>query len=233
MKILLLLFFCFLASISFGADTNADEVTSPAKLLALMSAGIGLFLIGVKYIGSHLEQISGGTFKKMVGKISNNPASTFVAGNALGFFTQSGKASSFILAGFVQAGLINVKRSLPIVYWCNAGASIIVLASALPIKMLVMYLLGITALGITFHWPKKLFHAYGAVFGIGIIMYGLFLLKSGAAGFIEYPWLPELLEKNKRYFYSEFFIRCIAYYNSPIGYGSYYDHYCYGVLRTI
>ena len=57
MKILLLLFFCFLASISFGADTNADEVTSPAKLLALMSAGIGLFLIGVKYIGSHLEQI--------------------------------------------------------------------------------------------------------------------------------------------------------------------------------
>jgi phosphate:Na+ symporter len=63
-----------------------------------------------------------------------------------------------------------------------------------------MFLLGITGLGITFHWPKRFLHAYGALFGIGMIMYGLFLLKTGAAGFIDYPWLPPLLEQMRGVF---------------------------------
>lgn len=198
----MILTLCALASHAYAATTGGatGELEDPAKLLAYMAAGIGIFLVGVKYIGGHLQQMSGGTFKSMMAKISENPAGVLLWGNSLGFFTQSGKASSFILAGFVQAGLLTVKRSLPMVYWCNAGASLIVIASILPIKLIVMFLLGITGLGITFHWPKKLYHAYGALFGIGMIMYGLFMLKTGAAGFIDYPWLPPLLEQMRGIF---------------------------------
>jgi phosphate:Na+ symporter len=183
-----------------GPGQAPGLLEDPATLLAYMSAGIGIFLVGVKYIGSHLQQMSGGSFRNVVARISASPTGVFLAGNFLGFFTQSGKASSFILAGFVQAGLLTVVRALPLVFWCNAGASIIVIASVLPIKMLVMFLLGITGLGITFHWPRKFLHAYGALFGIGMIMYGLFLLKMGAAGFIDYPWLPPLLEQMRGVF---------------------------------
>lgn len=187
---------------SFAAGTGRESVQleDPATLLAYMSAGIGIFLVGVKYIGAHLEQMSGGNLRDMFARISGSSTGVFLVGNFLGFFTQSGKASSFILAGFVQAGLLTVARALPLVFWCNAGASIIVIASVLPIKVLVMFLLGITGLGITFHWPKKFLHAYGALFGIGMIMYGLFLLKTGAAGFIDYPWLPPLLEQMRGVF---------------------------------
>lgn len=183
-----------------GASGGSAELESPMTLLAYMSAGIGIFLVGVKYIGSHLQQMSGGSFREVVAKISASSTGVFLAGNSLGFFTQSGKASSFILAGFVQARLLTVARALPLVFWCNAGASIIVIASVLPIKLLVMFLLGITGLGITFHWPRRFQHAYGALFGIGMIMYGLFLLKTGAAGFIDYPWLPPLLEQMRGVF---------------------------------
>ncbi len=188
------------AAYGAGAGDGIAQLESPMTLLAYMSAGIGIFLVGVKYIGSHLQQMSGGSFRSVVAKISESSTGVILAGNFLGFFTQSGKASSFILAGFVQAGLLTVARALPLVFWCNAGASIIVIASVLPIKVLVMFLLGITGLGITFHWPKRFLHAYGALFGIGMIMYGLFLLKTGAAGFIDYPWLPPLLEQMRGVF---------------------------------
>ncbi|UCC14516.1 MAG: Na/Pi cotransporter family protein, partial [Gammaproteobacteria bacterium] len=183
-----------------GPAQAPGQLEDPVTLLAYMSAGIGIFLVGVKYIGAHLQQMSGGSFRNVVSKISESHTGVLLAGNFLGFFTQSGKASSFILAGFVQAGLLTVARALPLVFWCNAGASIIVIASVLPIKVLVMFLLGITGLGITFHWPRKFLHAYGALFGIGMIMYGLFLLKTGAAGFIDYPWLPPLLEQMRGVF---------------------------------
>jgi phosphate:Na+ symporter len=188
------------SALAASGGTAPDQLEDPVTLLAYMSAGIGIFLVGVKYIGSHLQQMSGGSFRNIVAKISQSSMGVFVAGNSLGFFTQSGKASSFILAGFVQARLLSVASSLPLVFWCNAGASIIVIASVLPIKVLVMFLLGITGLGITFHWPARFLHAYGALFGIGMIMYGLFLLKTGAAGFIDYPWLPPLLEQMRGVF---------------------------------
>ena len=188
------------AAFAAGPGQAPGLLEDPATLLAYMSAGIGIFLVGVKYVGSHLQKMSGGSFRNVVARISESPTGVVLAGNFLGFFTQSGKASSFILAGFVQAGLLTVARALPLVFWCNAGASIIVIASVLPIKMLVMFLLGITGLGITFHWPQKFVHAYGALFGIGMIMYGLFLLKTGAAGFIDYPWLPPLLEEMRGVF---------------------------------
>ena len=196
------LLFCAVPGKSLAATQGQapGQLEDPATLLAYMSAGIGIFLVGVKYIGAHLQQMSGGSFRNVVARISESSTGVFLAGNFLGFFTQSGKASSFILAGFVQAGLLTVARALPLVFWCNAGASIIVIASVLPIKVLVMFLLGITGLGITFHWPKRFLHAYGALFGIGMIMYGLFLLKTGAAGFIDYPWLPPLLEQMRGVF---------------------------------
>ncbi len=183
------------ASAALSGRAAPGALEQPVTLLAYMAAGLGIFLVGIKYTGASLQQMSGGTFKAMTARISEHPVGIFLWGNTLGFFTQSGKASSFILAGFVQAGLLSVARSLPIMYWCNTGASLIVVASVLPIKLMIMFLLGLTGLGITFHFPKRLLHAYGALFGIGMIMYGLALLKTGASGFIDYPWLPPLLEQ--------------------------------------
>ena len=186
-----------LAASAHAADgvASPDQVESPATLVAYMMAGIGIFLVGIKFIASHLQHMTSGSFRSLVVGTTSHPLGVLLWGNVLGFFTQSGKASSFIIAGFVQAGLLTVGCALPVVFWCNAGASLIVVASILPIKLMVMGLLGITGLGLTFGFPKRLLHGYGALFGIAMIMYGLYLLKTGAGGFIDYPWLPPLLEQ--------------------------------------
>ena len=58
--ITLIVFLSALASSAYAAATGeqAGELEDPVKLLAYMAAGIGIFLVGVKYIGGHLQQLS-------------------------------------------------------------------------------------------------------------------------------------------------------------------------------
>ena len=171
-----------------------DVSESPLELAAFVLGGIGIFLIGIHYAGSHLQKITGGSFQNLITKVSGHPLGMFAAGATLGFMTQSGKAAAFILSDFVQAGMMKVRQAAPIVFWGNAGCSLIVFASMVSLKVLALFVLGITALGITFHIPKRLVNGYGAMFGLAMIMYGLYLVKTGAAGYAGAEWAAHLIQ---------------------------------------
>jgi phosphate:Na+ symporter len=130
----------------------------------------------------------------------------FFSGASLGFMTQSGKAAAFILSDFVQAEMMKVRQAAPIVFWANAGCSLLVFASMVSLKVLALIILGITALGITFHIPKRLVKGYGALFGLAMIMYGLYLVKSGAAGFAGAAWVGPLLQSLHEHYMFAFLI---------------------------
>ncbi|MHC4070505.1 MAG: Na/Pi symporter [Planctomycetota bacterium] len=177
------------------AAVELTEVEETAiELAAYVLGGIGIFLIGIHYAGSHLQKITGGSFQNLVTKVSDHPLGMVTSGATLGFMTQSGKAAAFILSDFVQAGMMKVRHAAPIVFWANAGCSLIVFASMVSLRVLALFVLGITALGITFHVPKRLVNGYGALFGLAMIMYGLYLVKTGAAGYAGAGWVGPILQ---------------------------------------
>jgi len=166
----------------------------PSELFALIFGGAGIFLVGIHFAGDHLQQMTSGTVREIVTRVSKNRVGMFLWGLFLGFFTQSGKATAFILSDFVQAGLMKPRQAAPMVYWGNAGSSLIAFVSMLSVKIFALLLLGVTAFGLTFHYPKRLVQGYGAMFGLGMIMYGLFLVKNGAAGFAGMEEVSELVQ---------------------------------------
>jgi phosphate:Na+ symporter len=181
----------------------------PTELFALIFGGAGIFLVGIHFTGDHLQKMTSGTFQEIVTRVSKIKVGMFLWGLFLGFFTQSGKASAFILSDFVQAGLINPRRAAPMVYWGNAGSSLIAFVSMFSIKVFALLLLGATAFGLTFHFPKRLVQTYGALFGLGMIMFGLFLVKEGAAGFAAMEEASELV-KAMQGFYALSFLTGMA-----------------------
>lgn len=166
----------------------------PSELFALIFGGAGIFLVGIHFAGDYLQQMTSGAVREIVTRVARNRVGIFLWGLFLGLFTQSGKASAFILSDFVQAGLMKPRQAAPMVYWGNAGSSLIAFVSMLSVKIFALLLLGVTAFGLTFHYPKKLVQGYGAMFGLGMIMFGLFLVKSGAAGFAAMEEVPELVQ---------------------------------------
>jgi len=184
----------FVSSVALAAVELKEASESSLELAAFVLGGIGIFLIGIHYAGSHLQKITGGSFQNLITKASGNPVGMFASGATLGFMTQSGKAAAFILSDFVQAGMMQVRQAAPIVFWANAGCSLIVFASMVSLKVLALIVLGVTALGSTFHFPKRFVNGYGALFGLAMIMYGLYLVKSGAAGYAGADWVAPLLQ---------------------------------------
>jgi len=166
----------------------------PGELFALIFGGAGIFLVGIHFAGDYLQQMTSGTVSEIITRVSKNKVGMFLWGSFLGFFTQSGKATAFILSDFVQAGLIKPRQAAPMVYWGNAGSSLIAFVSMLSVKIFALLLLGVTAFGLTFHYPKRLVQGYGAMFGLGMIMFGLFLVKNGAAGFAAMEEVSDLVQ---------------------------------------
>ena len=183
-----------ISSATFAAVELKEASESSIELAAYVLGGIGIFLIGIHYAGSHLQKITGGSFQHLITKASGHPVGMLASGTTLGFMTQSGKAAAFILSDFVQAGMMKVGQAAPIGFWANAGCSMIVFASMVSLKVLALMVLGVTALGSTFHFPKRFVNGYGALFGLAMIMYGLYLVKSGAAGFAGADWVAPLLQ---------------------------------------
>lgn len=189
------------------AAVELKEVSESAiELAAFVLGGIGIFLIGIHYAGSHLRKITGGTFQNVVASLSGHHAGMFLSGASLGFMTQSGKAAAFILSDFVQADMIKVRQAASMVFWANAGCSLIVFASMVSLKVLALIVLGLTALGITFQAPKRFVNGYGALFGLAMIMYGLYLVKTGAAGFAGAEWVEPLLQSLHEHYMFAFLI---------------------------
>jgi len=166
----------------------------PSELFALILGGAGIFLVGIHFAGDYLQQMTSGTVSEIITRVSKNRVGMFLWGAFLGFFTQSGKATAFILSDFVQAGLMKPRQAASMVYWGNAGSSLITFVSMLSVKIFALVLLGVTAFGLTFHYPKKLVQGYGAMFGLGMIMFGLFLVKNGAAGFAAMEEVSDLVQ---------------------------------------
>lgn len=195
---LFLIMFCSVSS-SHAAITLKAGDQSHLELFALVFGGLGIFLIGIRLTGFNLKRITGGSFKHAVLKIVESKVGVLLWGIFLGLFTQSGKATAFILADFVQAGVVKSRRCAPVVFWGNAGSSLIVFASMLSIKILALLMFGATAFGITFNIPKRLVFVYGGIFGLAMIMYGLYLVKLGAAGFAGFEWVQVWLDYLSRF----------------------------------
>lgn len=190
---------CILLSLGMSTPASAAIVLSETdkpliELCALVFGGIGIFLVGIHFAGENLQHMAGGRFEKWVGRLISSRFGVVVLGGALGFLTQSGKAVAFILADLVQVKLLTTRQAGLVVFWGNVGCSLIVFASMLSLKVFALFVLGITALGLTFHIPKRLVQTYGAVFGLAMIMYGLYLVKDGAAGVASGGWMPDFIE---------------------------------------
>lgn len=152
------------------------------EILALFLGGLGLFLLGVKGVGSHLQQMAGRRMREVIGRATGGTLSAALTGTLLGTLTQSSNAVTFIATSMVQAGLMPLLRALPVVAWANLGTAALVLVASFDLHLVALWLLGCAGCALAFgldgrgRWKLAL----GAAFHLGMVFLGLVILKSGA-----------------------------------------------------
>lgn len=160
----------------------SQDAASLSEIAASLFAGLGLFFIGLKLIGAHLKQLSGPRMRKLVEAAVSSRLRSSALGTLAGVMTQSSNAVTFILASMISAGLLDVRRAMPVVAWSSVGTSALVLLATADIHLLVLYLLGLIGTAYFFDIDKSSRYrdAAGAVLGVALLFLGLELIQQGA-----------------------------------------------------
>lgn len=85
------------------------------KSLILLLSGVGVFIVGMNMMGEGLEKGAGRGLKRLLAKISNNRFAGVGIGTAVTGIIQSSSATSVMVIGLVNAGVMTLFQAVSII----------------------------------------------------------------------------------------------------------------------
>ena len=153
-----------------------------ASLIWLL-AGVGVFIVGMNFMSEALEKSAGEGMKKLLGRISNNRFSGVGIGAGVTAIIQSSSATSVMVIGLVNAGVMTLMQATPIIMGANIGTTITGVLVALKNDYfnMLMYFFAFAGVMMGFFKKEKIKIAGLLCSGLGLIFVGLSIMSSEQA----------------------------------------------------
>ena len=161
------------------------------------AGGIGMFLYGMNTMADGMQRSAGGKMKKLLGYLTSNRLLAIIVGAVITAIIQSSGATTVMVVGFVNAGLMTLVQAVGVIMGANIGTTItawIVSLGQLGDAAKVMnpsfyapFLIGIGAFVILFSKKDKVKNAGEIIVGIGLLFEGLTFTSSSIAPYTDAP----------------------------------------------
>ncbi len=92
--------------------------------LITLFGGLALFLFGMDYMGKSLQRTAGGKLQQILATMSSTPMRGFLLGLAVTAVIQSSSATTVMVVGFVNSGIMTLQQSVGIIMGANVGTAI-------------------------------------------------------------------------------------------------------------
>ncbi|MGN1115596.1 MAG: Na/Pi cotransporter family protein [Candidatus Ornithomonoglobus sp.] len=86
--------------------------------------GLAMFLYGMNVMGEGLEKLGGGRFEKILERLTSNPIKGVVLGAAVTAVIQSSSATTVMVVGFVNSGIMKLSQAIGIIMGANIGTTV-------------------------------------------------------------------------------------------------------------
>ena len=86
--------------------------------------GLSLFLMGMSLMGSSLEKRAGSGLRTLLGKLTTNKMAGFLTGLGITAVIQSSSATTVMVVGFVNSGLMTLKQAINVIMGANVGTTV-------------------------------------------------------------------------------------------------------------
>ena len=140
-------------------------------------AGLGLFLYGMETMSDGLERVAGKQLKSLLGAVTKNRATQVVLGFIITVLMQSSSATTVMLVGFVNAGIMQLSQAVGIIMGANIGTTVTVLMMSVKLDFHIIFcFVGCIILFLMMFAPKKFGKMEGIVpviFGVGALFIGM------------------------------------------------------------
>ncbi|HOR42600.1 MAG TPA: Na/Pi cotransporter family protein, partial [Atribacterota bacterium] len=157
--------------------------------------GLGLFLFGMHQVSEGLQKIAGNKIHQILEALSKNPFKGVLAGAVITTILQSSSATSVILIGFANAGLLNLQQAMSIIFGANIGTTSTVQIVSLNLEDYILPIIGI-GVAIYLFSRKKVYQYIGFILlGFGLLFLGISIMSQSLNPLRNYPYFIDLLVK--------------------------------------
>lgn len=139
--------------------------------------GLGLFLFGMQYMAEGLQKIAGERMRRILQVLTGTPLIGILVGALVTAVIQSSSATTVMVVGFVNAGLMTIKQAVGIIMGANIGTTVTAQLVAFNFEIISLPAIGIGCGLILF--SRRRTHRYigQIVLGFGLLFLGMRTMK--------------------------------------------------------
>ncbi len=157
------------------------------QLLIGLLGGLGIFILGMKFMSEGLQQVAGPRLKSLLQMFTKNRVAGVAAGTVVTGLIQSSSACTVMVVGFVNAGLLSLRQAIGVIYGANIGTT--VTAQMVSFKLDAVAFPAI-ALGVAMSLVAKRHttrHLAEVLFGFGLLFFGMKLMSTQMKAVAGFP----------------------------------------------
>ncbi|MBN2707046.1 MAG: Na/Pi cotransporter family protein [Deltaproteobacteria bacterium] len=153
--------------------------------------GLGLFLYGMKIMSEGLQKAAGNRLRQILEKLTTHRIAAFLVGTGVTAIVQSSSATTVMVVGFVNAGLMNLRQAIGVILGANIGTTVTAQMIAFKVHHYALPAIGI-GVALKFFTRTKRWQYFGEIIlGFGMLFYGLDVMGDGLACLKTQPFFQQ------------------------------------------
>ena len=159
-----------------------------ASSVILLLVGLGVFLLGFKFLGDSIEKLSASKLRALFNKAAGNRFAGVGIGALATAIVQSSSVTTVMVVGFVNAGVMTLMQAAAVIMGANIGTTITGWLVWLNQFNVMMYAMLLTLVGLVMTMVtknNKVNTAGTLVASLGLVFVGLEIMSGSMAGFAE------------------------------------------------
>ncbi|MFW5649715.1 MAG: Na/Pi cotransporter family protein [Candidatus Alkaliphilus sp. MAG34] len=155
--------------------------------------GLGLFLYGITIMSTGLQKVAGNRLRSIVGMLTSNPFMAVVVGAITTVIVQSSSATTVMIVGFVNAGIMTLTQAIGVIMGANIGTTVTAQIISLKLDPYASIIVGI-AVGIWLFSKSPRIKQIAEVFiGFGVLFLGMKFMSDVLGPLGEYEGFRNIL----------------------------------------
>ncbi|MGN0354638.1 MAG: Na/Pi cotransporter family protein [Muricoprocola sp.] len=159
--------------------------------------GLGLFLFGMKYMGEGLELAAGPKMKDLLEKLTRNRVIGFLLGALVTVVIQSSSATTVMVMGFINAGIMDLAQATGVIFGANIGTTITSILIALDVSAIAPICIALGAVLMLYAKKKRNKYVGQVILGFGLLFEGLHSMSGAMSPLKDFAPFQEFIMNAK------------------------------------
>ena len=159
----------------------------------LLGGGLGLFLFGMKLMGDELERAAGNSLRHLLEVLTRNRIMGLLMGMLFTMLVQSSSATTVMVVGFVNAGLMDLYQAAGVIFGSNIGSTITAQLIAFKLTDIAPAFVLVGMILYSFGKKASLRQVGGVLLGFGVLFVGLDLMGDSVSKLREMPEVAQVM----------------------------------------